>query len=249
MCVCVCVWLLFSKFCIKIETKPPTLGNMKASTFQNDESQEYDHPMTKFAEWYKVVSELDDEKDTKSQCSSSFDYNAMTVATCTSDGYPSCRTVYMKHFDKNGVIFCTNFDSRKGKEIQMNPNVACVFYWTLPITRQIRIEGKAVALSHEENEKYFHQRPIKSQIASAISLQSQPVASRKVLCELFEQKLRQFEESAQATIPCPPHWGAYRVSPKSIEFWQEGEHRLADRILYTRQNDDGSHWTVTRLFP
>jgi len=168
--------------------------------------------------------------------------NAMTLATATTDGKPSARIVLLKGYDETGFIFFTNYDSGKGKELTENPQAALVFFWK-EIERQVRISGIVSKLTDAENDAYYQSRPRGSQLGAWASPQSHPIANREVL----EQKLADLHtQFGDEMIPRPPHWGGYRVTPDSVEFWQGRPNRLHDRLLYTRENDE---WNCVRLAP
>jgi pyridoxamine 5'-phosphate oxidase len=169
--------------------------------------------------------------------------NAMTLATATLQGKPSARMVLLKGFDHRGFVFYTNYQSRKGRELEQNPHAALVLYWQ-PLGRQIRITGRATKVSAEESDAYFHSRALGSRFGASISKQSTVIASRDVLLE----KLRKIQEKYPKGDPERPiHWGGFRVQPTEIEFWQAGAFRLHDRLRYRRRRD-GS-WSVDRLSP
>jgi pyridoxamine 5'-phosphate oxidase len=169
--------------------------------------------------------------------------NAMTLATATRDGRPSARIVLLKSFDAGGFIFFTNYNSRKGQELEQNPHAALVLFWQ-PLERQIRITGRVTKVSAEESTKYFNSRPLGSRFSSSISNQSSVIASRAVLME----RLRKIEKKyPDGNPPRPIHWGGFRVHPNEIEFWQGGKFRLHDRVRYRRRRD-GS-WRVDLLSP
>jgi pyridoxamine 5'-phosphate oxidase len=168
--------------------------------------------------------------------------NAMTLATVSSDGQPSARIVLLKRVDRRGFEFYTNYHSRKGRELDGNPRSALVFHWE-PLGRQVRIEGEAAKITPRESDAYFHSRPAEHQIGAWASAQSQP-ATRQELDTRFEELLAHY---AGARVPRPPHWGGYRLAPGLIEFWQQRQARLHDRIRYRRQ-PDGS-WRFDRLAP
>lgn len=168
---------------------------------------------------------------------------AMTVATATSDGVPSARMTLLKGLDSRGFVFYSNYESRKGRELTANPRAALVFFWVL-LERQARVEGRVERVTPAESDTYFHSRPAGSQVASAASPQSQPIASRAVVEQLFAATEAQY---AGGEIPRPAHWGGYRVIPDAIEFWQGRQYRLHDRLRYTRQPD--SSWRIERLAP
>jgi pyridoxamine 5'-phosphate oxidase len=169
--------------------------------------------------------------------------NAMTVATADASGKPSARTILMKGFDQRGFVFYTNYDSRKGRELDANPRAALLFFWPA-LERQVRIEGEISKVSQQESEEYFHSRPRDSQIGALASQQSQTIASREEL----ENRHAQIEKihSAQP-LPLPEYWGGYRLKPQAVEFWQGRPGRLHDRLLYERQAN-GS-WRIGRLQP
>jgi pyridoxamine 5'-phosphate oxidase len=169
--------------------------------------------------------------------------NAMTVATATADGVPSARLVLLKDFDQRGFVFYTNYESAKGRELNANPVAALVFYWP-ELDRQVRITGRVTKTTREESDEYFHTRPLDSQLGAWASNQSQVITGRDVLEKRMEALVKEYENSI---VPLPPHWGGYRVSPTVVEFWQNREGRLHDRIRYSLL-DDG-RWLIERLSP
>jgi len=171
------------------------------------------------------------------------DPTAMCLSTVNEHGAPSQRVVLLKHFDPDGFVFYTNLGSRKAKEIEANANVCLHFGW-LPMERQVIIYGKAVKLSIAQATQYFMSRPKSSQLAAWTSHQSQPISSRKLLMQSFEQIKHRF---SQGEVPLPSFWGGYRVVPTAIEFWQGGGDRLHDRFMY--QYDDQQQWSIERLQP
>jgi pyridoxamine 5'-phosphate oxidase len=171
------------------------------------------------------------------------DLNAMTLATADRQGRPSARVVLLKGLDARGFIFFTNYNSRKGRELEENPEAALVFYWPEQ-ERQVCVAGQVTRLPKQESEAYFSTRPRGSQIGAWASDQSTPVTARGEL----ESKWQQFEERFPAgEVPCPPHWGGYVLAPTRMEFWQGRPNRLHDRFRYTRQSDQS--WTIERLSP
>ena len=169
--------------------------------------------------------------------------NAMTLATASSDGMPSARTVLLKGFSEKGFIFFTNYNSFKGQQLVENPKACLVFFWK-ELERQVRITGIVEKISSKENDAYFQSRPKESQVGAIASPQSQVVESRQWLDDRYEDLAEQFKET---TIERPGHWGGYIVRPVIIEFWQGRPGRLHDRIQYTLL-EDGS-WKIERLAP
>ncbi|XP_041979441.1 pyridoxine/pyridoxamine 5'-phosphate oxidase-like [Aricia agestis] len=184
--------------------------------------------------------------------------NAMCLATATKDGTPSARFVLLKGYGKDGLKFYTNYGSRKAKEMEQNPRVAATFYWEV-LNRSVRIEGVVEKVSEEDSVKYFHSRPVPSQIAACASYQSTPIESRDVLCER-EKALEAEYMMPGKEVPKPAYWGGYIIRPNAVEFWQGQMSRLSDRIKFRKpmngevpdgkllhKGDDG--WVYERLSP
>jgi pyridoxamine 5'-phosphate oxidase len=169
--------------------------------------------------------------------------NAMTLATANPSGAPSARVVLLKDLDARGFSFFTNYDSRKGREIALNPRASLCFYWQ-PLERQVRIEGNVEKTSREESEAYFRTRPLEAQIGAWVSRQSEVIESRQ---ELERRQAEVAARFAGAPVPLPDFWGGYRVVPETVEFWQGRPGRLHDRLRYERLAAGG--WVIRRLSP
>lgn len=168
--------------------------------------------------------------------------NAMSLATATRDGRPSARTVLLKGLDGRGFVFFSNYESRKGRELDANPHATLLFPW-LALERQVIIEGPLAKVPREESETYFHSRPRASQLGAWVSQQSAIISDRSVL----EDSMKLLEAKyAGREVPLPPHWGGWRLAPETVEFWQGRRSRLHDRLRYRRGKDG---WTIERLAP
>lgn len=188
-------------------------------------------PMDLFREWFELASE-----------SRILLPEAMTLATATADGKPSARMVLFKGQDDRGLRFFTNYESRKGRELEENPHAALVFHWAV-LHRQIRIEGTVERLTKEESEAYFSTRARGSRVGAWASKQSRRLVRREDLEEAFAEEQRRFQGG---DVPLPPFWGGFRVVPRQIEFWQGRANRLHDRLRFVR-GEDG--WQTERLYP
>ena len=175
--------------------------------------------------------------------------NAMVLSTLGSsaDGSDaiSTRTVLLKDISEGGFTFFTNYNSRKSQAINLHSQVTLLFPW-YPLERQVTISGFASQIEREESEKYFATRPWSSQIGAWASAQSSPLSSREELEQRYVGASEKWPEGS--VVPCPPHWGGFRVIPTSIEFWQGRYSRLHDRLRYEREDTD-SDWAVTRYYP
>lgn len=167
--------------------------------------------------------------------------NAMTLATVDAAGRPGARIVLLKALDARGLVFHTNYDSRKGRDLASNPRVALLFFWA-ELERQVRVEGAAGQVSAAESDAYFAQRPRGSQLSAWASPQSMPIADRGWL----ESRFAAVEARFATVVPRPPNWGGVRVVPDRFEFWQGRPSRLHDRLVWSSQ---GAGWAIARLAP
>lgn len=205
---------------------------LSATGFALDRDTLADDPIIQFENWFRHACET-----------VSMDPNAVTLSTVDSTMRPSSRTVLLKSFDENGFVFYTNYESKKARQIEENPNVSLLFFWS-DAARQIKIRGRAERLPARESLAYFLARPRGSQIGAWISAQSSIISSRSLLENKFEEIKQKFRDKE---VPLPSFWGGYRVVPEEIEFWQGRDNRLHDRFQYTQQ-DNGS-WAIERLAP
>lgn len=172
------------------------------------------------------------------------DFNAVHLATSDASGIPSGRIVLLRDFSNRGFSFFTNYESRKGEELEQNNHAAMTFFWS-ELYRQIRMGGTVHRLPAAESDAYFSSRPRQSQISAMVSLQSRVLKNR----EMLERVVAETEEKYRnRPIPRPENWGGYYLSPDYFEFWQGREHRLHDRIRYDRNENDRT-WSVNLLYP
>ncbi|SMF60797.1 Pyridoxamine 5'-phosphate oxidase [Tistlia consotensis] len=188
-------------------------------------------PLTLFADWFDEARSAEPN-----------DPNAMVVASVGEDGMPSARMVLLKDYDPQGFVFYTNYESRKGRQIQAHPQVALLFHWK-SLRRQVRIEGAVSEVTPAEADAYFASRPRQSQIGAWASEQSRPLESRFALEKRVAAMAARY---AIGGVPRPPHWSGFRVAPRLIEFWKDGAFRLHDRFVYHRE---GEGWRIERLYP
>lgn len=191
-------------------------------------------PLAQFARWYA-----------EAQAEDAFEPDAAAVATATPDGRPSARMVLVKSFDGDGLVFYTNYSSRKAEELEANPRAALLFHWR-ELGRQVRIEGVVERATREETERYAHSRPRQSQLSALASPQSQVVPSRHWL----EQRVEELnhEHVGSQALPVREDWGGYRLRPEAWEFWQHRPNRLHDRFRYL-PDPGGEGWRIERLGP
>ncbi|MFT4886688.1 MAG: pyridoxamine 5'-phosphate oxidase [Pseudohongiellaceae bacterium] len=189
-------------------------------------------PFDQFERWMEQVITLQQPDPT-----------AMTIATVSADGQPSQRIVLLKSFDKDGFVFYSNYNSRKGQELAQNPKISAHFPWHC-VERQVRISGVAERISAAQSSKYFASRPRGSQVAAVASQQSEVLSSRGVLLSEYEALTQKFQAGE---IPFPDFWGGYRINPTEFEFWQGGADRLHDRFRYLKTAE--SSWQIDRLAP
>jgi pyridoxamine 5'-phosphate oxidase len=170
--------------------------------------------------------------------------NAMVVASADAAGRPSVRTVLLKGFDERGLVFFTNYDSRKGGELAANPYAGLLFPW-IAMHRQVAVQGRVTRVDRAETEAYFATRPRGSQLGAWASPQSRVLADRAELDAAFDALADRFPPGTE--VPPPPHWGGLRVEPDAVEFWQGRTSRLHDRLRYGRR--DEGEWIIERLAP
>jgi pyridoxamine 5'-phosphate oxidase len=196
-----------------------------------DDSGVHNEPLNLFREWFDdaLKSEVPEP-------------NAMTLATVDEHGRPSTRIVLVKGFDERGLVWYTNYLSRKGRQLQGNPHAAIQFHW-VELERVVRIEGQVEKVEPELSDEYYKTRPLASRIGAWASEQSTPVSSRAILVA----RAAEYGLKYGIDPPRPPHWGGYRLRPDYWEFWQGRPSRLHDRIAFTRQADGG--WSRSRLSP
>ncbi len=205
------------------------LDYLKSSLLEGDVAID---PITQFDKWWQdaLTAEV-------------LEANAMSLCTIDENNFPDSRVVLLKSFNKDGLVFFTNYQSNKAKDIARSPKVQVQFFWK-ELERQVRIKGVAFKIAKEESEAYFKSRPKSSQIGAWASQQSQVIKNRLVL-EEAEEKLN--KEYINAEVPYPEHWGGYLIKPITFEFWQGRSSRLHDRLHYTLEQN--GNWTLERLSP
>jgi len=194
---------------------------------------EADEPLRLFAAWFEEAKRAEPG-----------DATAMTVATVDADGLPNARMVLLKGFDERGFVFYTNAESQKGRELAGNAKAALVFHWPA-LNRQVRLRGPVVPVEAAEADAYFASRPRLAQIGAWASKQSSPLESRMAFEKAIAVTMAKY---AVGTVPRPPFWSGYRVTPLAMEFWHDRPYRLHDRIEFRRAAVDAP-WNKTRLYP
>lgn len=189
-------------------------------------------PILQFKVWLKQA--IDDKL---------FEPNALSLATVGTSGQPTCRTVLLKDMIKDGFVFYTNYESKKGQELAQNQKAAMLFWWR-EHERQVRIEGVVTKLDWEFSNQYYKKRPEGSQIGAKASPQSKVVKDREELADLYKKAELEFNNGKNQ---CPEYWGGYILKPNLIEFWQGRPSRLHDRLEYKKQKD--GQWKMVRLAP
>jgi len=189
------------------------------------------NPFSQFRKWFEEASK-----------SELLEPNAMVISTVDDNQQPFQRTVLMKALDDEGIVFYTNYKSRKAQQIAKNANVSILFPW-YGLERQVAIIGRAEKVSTKESLKYFTSRPHGSQLGAWVSEQSSVISSRSIL----EMKLNEMKQKfKEGKVPLPDFWGGYRIIPSSFEFWQGRKSRLHDRLFYSKENNN---WKIERLAP
>ncbi len=186
-------------------------------------------PMVQFRYWFDEALAVEAQAE------------AFALATSSSLGAPSVRMILLRGLDGDGFIFFTNLNSRKGRELEENSQAALVFYW-FGLQRQVRAEGKVGPISPAESDAYFRSRPRGHQLSAWASPQSEPIPDR----EFLASRMRHFEAQFPGEVPRPRFWGGLRLVPQVVEFWQGGDDRLHDRLVYRRS---AAAWAIERLGP
>ena len=192
-----------------------------------------DQPLDMLSEWLSQAVE-----------ETGIEANAMTLSTVNQEGQPSARIVLAKGIDENGVVFYTNYKSRKALQIEHNNKASLLFFWK-ELERQVRVEGQLKKVSEERSKAYFQSRPKGSQIGAWASPQSEVISDRAILEDRADELRDIYRE--YDVLPKPPNWGGYILRPHYFEFWQGRDNRLHDRFEY--RLEDQNNWVINRLAP
>jgi pyridoxamine 5'-phosphate oxidase len=208
------------------------LGLME-QTLGVDETSVDPDPMTQLSRWLESARSVGEPMP-----------EAMAVATATIDGRPSSRMVLLRGIDHRGLVFYTDRESDKGRDLKTNPFAAALFHWFLPLHRQVRVSGAVEVVDEDQSDAYWRSRPLGARLSAVVSHQSEVVAG----CAVLEQRMAELADSLpeEAGPPRPDRWGGYRIRPEVVELWEEGADRLHDRLRY--RSKFGS-WTIERLSP
>ena len=188
-------------------------------------------PIDQFQKWFQIARDISEQLP-----------ESMALATSDKQGRPSVRFVMFREIDNRGFVFYTNYNSRKAKELLVNPRGSVAVHWLLS-KRQVRIEGHIERIDGGESDSYFENRPRDAQLETWASRQSEIIADRAWLTRRWMKYDAQFQEG----VPRPDWWGGYRLVPDTMEFWQQGENRMHDRLLYEKCED--GRWNLERLAP
>jgi pyridoxamine 5'-phosphate oxidase len=208
------------------------LQTLTERLFDDGDRSELD-PFAVFEEWFALAQESEPN-----------DPHAMALATVDEAGVPDVRMVLLNARDARGYCFFTNYESDKGRQLLAHPQASVVFHWK-SLRRQIRMRGPVEPVSPAESDAYFASRHRGSRIASSASLQSRPLASRD---ELIARVEKLTSDIGEGDVQRPPHWAGFRIKPRMMEFWKDGEFRLHDRVRFTRERYDAP-WQSARLYP
>ncbi len=195
-----------------------------------DTSSVKNNPIEQFRDWFQDAMDAGIE-----------DVNAMCLSTVGKNGRPSSRIVLLKDITAKGIVFFTNYSSRKGQEIDLNPYASLCFYWK-DLERQVRLEGRLEKISRKESVEYFDSRPLESRISGIVSSQSQVILNKKIL----EDKVEDLRSKPELIV-CPEHWGGFHIIIDRVEFWQGRASRLHDRLQY--RLDENGEWVKELLAP